>query len=282
MLLLNSTSDVIRVITSGTADIDIHASYVDLSGSTVTPGRTNSAVASATTTTAVPAPGASTARTVKTLTVRNKHASTANTITISHYDGTTAVELLKLSLTAGWAIHYDEGDGFEIFDSTGRKVTNNSQNGSGAAVNSLNIVVLSSDVTNNNASANSIADVTGLSFSVTAGETYLFRFVCDYTANNTTTGSRWSVNGPSATRLSYRSSYSLTTTSETVNSGLTAYDLPAASNTTSASTAGNQAVVEGYITPSANGTVILRFASEVSSAAIIAKAGSKLLWVRTV
>lgn len=38
--------------------------------------------------------------------------------------------------------------------------------------------------------------------------------------------------------------------------------------------AGNIATIEGYISPSANGTVIARFASEVASSAITAKAGS--------
>jgi hypothetical protein len=161
-----------------------------------------------------------------------------------------------------------------VFDNFGRLATNTSANGSGAAVNALNTVVLASDVTNNNASANTIADVTGLSFSVTAGETYWFRFVCDYTAAAGATGSRWSVSGPgSPTRLSYQSTYSLTTTTQTLNTGLTAYDLPAASNATSPTTTGNLAVVEGYITPSADGTVVARCASEVGSSAIVAKAG---------
>jgi len=134
---------------------------------------------------------------------------------------------------------------------------------------------LQSDVTNANASANTVADVTGLSFPVTAGRTYRFRFLIDYTSAATTTGSRWSINGPSApTRLSYRSQYSLTTTSDTINTGLDTYDLPAASNATSAATTANVAIVEGYITPSIDGTVAARFASEVTVSAIVAKAGS--------
>jgi hypothetical protein len=39
--------------------------------------------------------------------------------------------------------------------------------------------------------------------------------------------------------------------------------------------------IEGYLTPSANGTVIVRFASETGGSAIVAKAGSMLQWVRT-
>jgi hypothetical protein len=281
MLLLASTSDVIRIDTSGTANIDVHASWVDKSGTTVTPGRTNTTVSSATTTTVCGSPGSSTYRTVKTLHIRNRHATTANTVTVEHFDGTTGVELISVSLLAGYVLHYDEGAGWELLDALGRSLQNSGTNGSGAAVNSTNLVVLASDVTNNNAVANTIADVTGLSFSVTAGETYFFRFNIQYTAAATTTGSRWSVNGPaSPTALRYMSTYSLTSTTQTTNHGLTAYDTPAASNATSAATGGNTAIIEGFITPSADGTVIARFASEVSSSAIVARAGSLLEWYR--
>jgi hypothetical protein len=283
MIHLGSAASLEVVTASGVADCVMTYAYTDLNTSTgaVTPGTpTNKSVSTATTTTLV-AGVASTIRRVHSVLIRNTHASSSNAVTVQHDDGTTVVPYRTVTLLAGWALQYSDANGWQVFDSTGRAATNTSANGSAAAVNSLNTVVLASDVTNNNASANSIADVTGLSFSVTSGETYWFRFMCDYTAAATTTGSRWAVNGPSATRLSYRSSYSLTTTSDTVNSGLTAYDLPAASNATSAATGGNVAMVEGYITPSANGTVILRFASEVSSSAIVAKAGSLLQWVRT-
>jgi hypothetical protein len=139
-------------------------------------------------------------------------------------------------------------------------------------------VVLASDVTNNNASANTIADVTGLSFSVTSGKMYYFDFHVVYTAAATTTGSRWAISGPTTTYLNYRSEYSLTTTTSTRNAMLQAYDSPAASNATSAATGNNWARVTGVIQPSANGTLVARFASEVSSSAIVAKAGSFVLY----
>lgn len=134
---------------------------------------------------------------------------------------------------------------------------------------------LSADVTNANATANTMQDVTGLSFPVVAGKRYWFRIRIDYTAAATTTGSRWSINGPaSPTRLHYRSMYSLTTTTFTNNWHVTSYDFPAASNATSATTTANLVEIDGWITPSANGTVVVRFASEVASSAITAKAGS--------
>jgi hypothetical protein len=135
------------------------------------------------------------------------------------------------------------------------------------------VISLSADVTNNNAVANSIASVTNLSFSVTANTTYKFKFFIVYTSAATTTGSRWSITGPAITFLNYNSEYSLTATSKTFNAGLSGYDLPAASNATSASTGSNIAIIEGIIRPSANGTVTARFASEVASSSIVAKGG---------
>ena len=129
------------------------------------------------------------------------------------------------------------------------------------------------DVVNNNVTANTIADVTGLSFAVSAGVRYWFRFVIPYTAAATTTGSRWSINGPANTLLFYRSTYTLTATTETLNAAVTGYNLPATCNATSVA-AGNVAFIEGVVQPSVDGTVIARFASEVTLSAITAKAGA--------
>lgn len=274
MLLLAST-DLLRVVTSAAINTDVHASWVDVSGSTVTPGRTNTLISTATTTTVVASPASSTWRTVKTLTVRNRHASTSQDVTVIHSDGTNVPELVKATLLAGDALHYDEHNGFTVRDLFGR-IKRREDSLIDAASPDFTTVILASDVTNNNASANTIADVTGLSFAVVAGSTYWFRFLIMYTAAATTTGSRWSINGPAITDLRYKSEYSLTTTSRTINEGLSAYDNPAASSASSAATTSNIAWIEGFITPSADGTVIARFASEVSSSAIVAKAGSIL------
>ncbi len=140
------------------------------------------------------------------------------------------------------------------------------------------VVMLGSDITNNNAVANTIANVTGLSFQVVNGGTYWFEFTIHYTAALTTTGSRWSITGPSVAFLNYRSEYTLTASTLTSNF-LAAYDQPAASNATSL-TAGNTASVWGTIKPSADGTVTARFASEVASSAIVAKTGSSVRYRR--
>lgn len=133
-------------------------------------------------------------------------------------------------------------------------------------------VFLPANVVNNNAVANTIADVTGLSFPVAANVKYRFRFTIVYNAAATTTGSRWSINGPTFTALIYKSEYVLTATSRTENPGLAAYNSPAASNASSLTT-NNMAIIEGVIQPSAAGSVIARFASEIANSAITAVAG---------
>jgi hypothetical protein len=135
----------------------------------------------------------------------------------------------------------------------------------------MNRTVLPADVANS--AADTLADVTALSFPVKSGKKYQFKFFVVYSAAATTTGSRWTVNVADApTTLFYQSTYSLTTTSQTVNTGLGAVQLPAAASASSAATTGNIAIVEGIIVPSADGTVILQSASEVNGSAITAKA----------
>ena len=280
MILLLST-DVLRIVTTSAANIDVVAGFADHNAGTIAPGRQLTTVASAATSTIISAPAASNQRTIRFLTIRNRHATTANTITLQLFDGTTAYEIHKITLGAGEALIYDEAAGFAYLSSLGLPKSSESQGGAQAAVNALNLVVLASDVVNSNAVANTIADVIGLSFAVTAGETYWFEFFIDYTAAATTTGSRWSVSGPAFTRLAYTANWSLTATSNTFSNAV-AFDMPAASNASSAATGGNFAYVSGFIRPSANGTVTARFASEIASSAITAKAGSVLRWVRVI
>ena len=143
---------------------------------------------------------------------------------------------------------------------------------SGTAYRTL--VTTTSDVINNNAVANTLADVTGLFFNVIAGNTYRFYAMIPYTSAATNTGSRWTINTPASTILNYTSRYTLSSTSQTVNFA-SAVNQPASCNNTSTTNA-NLAIIEGVIKPSANGTVQIRFASEISNSAITAKAGATL------
>lgn len=89
---------------------------------------------------------------------------------------------------------------------------------------------------NNNAVANTIADVTGLTFPVITGTRYQFECRIWYQAAAATTGSRWSINGPTTALLLYKSNYTLTNIADTINTYLVAYNTPAASNASSLAT----------------------------------------------
>jgi hypothetical protein len=109
MLLLTSTSDIIRIVTGSAADVDVHASFMDINGTTVTPGRTNTApITTATTTTVVASPGASTQRNIKALFVHNTSASVSTTVTIQHFDGTNSIDIVNCTLLADEHLNFTE------------------------------------------------------------------------------------------------------------------------------------------------------------------------------
>ena len=109
MLLLTSTSDIIRVVTSAGANVTSHASWVDNASGTITPGRTNTAaISTATTTTVVAAPAASTQRNVKALMLTNNHATISTQVTVQHYDGTNSEDLMGVTLLPGENIHLSD------------------------------------------------------------------------------------------------------------------------------------------------------------------------------
>lgn len=120
-----------------------------------------------------------------------------------------------------------------------------------------------------------LADVTGLSFAVTANKEYEFRAVIKYSAAATTTGSAFSINGPAGT-------VQLHVMSGTSNVG--AFDhWQNAVNTLSASpssayTSGNIAIITGIVEPTASGTYIIRGATEVAASAITVQGVSNINW----
>jgi hypothetical protein len=120
MLLLAGTSDLVRVVTDATADIEVHASWVENAAGTITPGRTNTAsITTATTTTVVGSPASSVQRNVKHLSIRNNHASTTCNVTVDHTDGTNAEELITVALLAGELLALDELGNWTHYDTNG-------------------------------------------------------------------------------------------------------------------------------------------------------------------
>lgn len=281
MIILSQTTDNLQVVLAGnitTNHLQCTAFWRDVTATAYTPGRSLAVTNNTTDVNLVAAPAASTQRIIDFLSVYN--ADTVNaTVTVKIDDSGAEYILWRGILATGETLQYNDKTGFTVLTIAGAVKQSQMLGANNAVINTLNVSVMSSNVVNNNATANTIASVTGLSFPVTSGEMYWFEFVIPYTAAATTTGSRWSINGPgSPTLLNYRSEYTLTATSMTVNSA-TAYDIPAASNASSLTT-GNVATIWGYITPSSSGDVTARFASEIANSAITALAGATVRWMR--
>lgn len=135
MLLLTSTSDIVRLVTaSAVTTIGVHASWADNAAGTITLGRTNTAITGATTTTVVGSPGASTQRNVKMLAISNNHASSSCFITLQHYDGTTSIDLCSVTLMSQESFVLTEEGEVYHYDATGAKYSY-----SGPLINNLSI-----------------------------------------------------------------------------------------------------------------------------------------------
>lgn len=129
MLLLTATNQALELETSAAGSVDYQVSWVDLvtgASPTMTPGTSQGNVATATTTTMVAAPAISTSRQVKSITVRNRSASAANTVTIKKDVAGTEYQLFgAITLQAGEWLLYEDGGGLAVFDAVGTlKVSN--------------------------------------------------------------------------------------------------------------------------------------------------------------
>lgn len=272
MLLLTSTTDKIQVVTDAAVTLDVHASWLDYASPTFTPGRTNSAISTATTTDVIGAPAASTTRNAKELNIRNTHASTPVGVTVQHVaSGGTAVQLFKCSLNAGEELTFVDGIGWQRFDATGALVTI-------AGIKPIRTLRVTADQAF--AAAVTLADITDLTCPVSAGKKYAFE-ICLFTTNNaSTTGSQFAVNGPAATDIIVGELGAVTNSVTAVALGggtATAINTVIVGQTTGQTAVGLHHIM-GQYTPSADGTFAVRATSEIAVAAgLTVKKGS---WLR--
>lgn len=272
MLLLTSTSDVVRVITGSAAAIDSHTSVMDNVSGTVIPVRTNTAsIATATTTTVVGSPASSTQRNVKNLTLSNTHASVSTTVVIEHYDGTTAETLWNGTLAPSETVVLDELGVWTQYDLNGLVKL---------AASRLDAkLVVSNDVTF--ATAATFADVTGLTQALKSGIKYNFEAHLYHISNATTTGAQFGVNigaAPTTLQIATIDTVTASVTASAHSAGATTSRDTAATAQTTGSAAITMGILSGYIVPSADGTFAIRCTSEVTVASgVIVKAGS---WLR--
>jgi trimeric autotransporter adhesin len=135
----------------------------------------------------------------------------------------------------------------------------------------------SKSTANQTFSATALANVTSLSFNVTSGLTYKYKFHIVYTSAATTTGLRLGLTYPAAsmaTALANISSGADGTGAYFQGTINTSGDSVMATATSSTSANGHIAFVEGIIAPTANGTVQLQAATEVAASNIVIRAGS--------
>lgn len=126
-MFLASTSDILRIVTGqAVSTIGVQAAWVDFASGTATPGRTNTNITTATTTTVVGSPAASTVRNVTSLMVENKHATSSCVVTIQHFDGTTSVDIEKITLLAGEQFNLLDSGEIVHKNSTGGEYTSES------------------------------------------------------------------------------------------------------------------------------------------------------------
>ena len=253
MLHLADTNDRLRVVTSAAVTTDVVASFSDLSGTTVTPGKQLTAITTATTTTVVTEPGASTVRRVHTLFVRNKHASTPVDVTVLYQDNATDYEIHKATLLAGEMLEYVEGLGW-------------------FTVQTVRKEVYFRRVTSTYVNATtSFSDVTGLTCPVTSGKHYLVNAQIMHFANASTSGPRFAFGGVAMTamRIGCQIMESGGVAAAVMNGNVgdvTAIDTAVAATTDSSTTLVTSGVL-GWINPSASGTFAFRACSEVAVAA---------------
>lgn len=252
MIILADTNDKLQVVTDAAVTVDVHASFMDYASGTVTPGKQNTAITTATTTDVVAAPGASTYRNVKTLHIRNKHASTSVVVTVQYDDNGTDYELHKTTLLAGECLEYIEGVGFFLLKTTTKldvwkRVTTNSVH----------------------ATAATFADITDLTQALLSGKKYAVQATLFHTNNAATTGSQFGYNIGAAPTSAQFGNYSAVTNSVTagvMSTGVvTARDTAITAQTTG-QTASGITLIGGFIQPSADGTFALRATSEVTVA----------------
>ena len=123
------------------------------------------------------------------------------------------------------------------------------------------------------------ADVTGLTFAVTSGVHYKFEAILDFVTNATTSGVRFSMNGPTITRGSWFVQIPPASGAAPyvpITNHQVAFDTGAATASVTA-VSPNLAILKGFFICSASGTAAVRFASEVATAnTLTIKIGSSL------
>jgi hypothetical protein len=287
MLILTQTTDTLQVKLSGTvttAQAQCFVGYRNTTSSSITPLRTVTNTNNTTSVTLVSSPSASNQRVVDYLSIYNADTA-AVTPTILFNDNGTVYELFSASIQPGEKIEYQEGNGFSVISLNGG-VKQATEYGVQTTTVPWTTVVLSADVTNSNAVASTMEDVTGLSFSAAIG-TYWFKLEAVGRISAAGRAGAYGFNGPTTSAFGFFG-YAFSTSS-VLNGGN-----PYASsqyNATSGATVGpswatstgfliTNYVVEGFATFTASGTFQVRHTCTAAGGSFISLAGSILQYYK--
>ena len=119
VVTLDATTETLEVTTSSAASLDYSVSYMDNASGTLTPGSSHGNIASATTTTILAAPAASTQRAVAAVTLCNVSTTTSNALTLKHDTAGTERVISRLSLAPNDCAIFDNTGGPRLTNSTG-------------------------------------------------------------------------------------------------------------------------------------------------------------------
>src|SRR5574343_481769 len=130
---------------------------------------------------------------------------------------------------------------------------------------------------NVNSISTALADVTGLSFSLATTTNYYFRFYVILQTTDTTNGHFISINGPAATDLCWHLSIPTTRTARTIRFQNT-YNGGATTTGLNPANTDFLAVIEGSLTTTASGTLIVRLASETGTSVSVRSGSCGILY----
>lgn len=113
MIALTSTNQIIELNTSAASDIDVVVSFVDHTSTGGTLGTQDTLITTATDTTILSAPAASTQRQVKVISISNTSA-TSNTITVKKDIGGTKYTIITTVLLQDQRLEYTDSLGWDV------------------------------------------------------------------------------------------------------------------------------------------------------------------------
>jgi hypothetical protein len=198
MIILSATTDKLQTALAGAVaanQLQCVSSWRDRTSTTFIAGRTCVNTNGANDVDLVGSPDSSTQRIVDFVGIYNADTANATATVKLDLNGTEFI-LWKGVLASGERLQYTDNGGWQVFTIAGAPKVSQYLGTQTPAATTMTTVVTTEDTVNNNATLNTLKDVTGASFAVESGNTYYFEICIKYTSAATGTGSRWTMNGP--------------------------------------------------------------------------------------